>query len=179
MNKNSFQQQISRLVETFGANHYKPERINLIWGEIQDLSDWWMAKTMDRFIGELRQPPLMVEFREEISKERERLWKIEKAKNEKDAKDFYSGTYAPEDKKTICQMISKRLQGKVSDAEYATFIEHLEHAAKNPSEKINHVACRDCDDRGIVWDKENYVFKCYCAQGSKRQEKYPIYSRQR
>lgn len=133
MNWDKFTKQIDRLAQTYGKNAYGEERVLLVWKEVKDLSDQWIEKVIDGFIGECRQAPLMTEFREQISKERERLWRIEKAKNAQDAKDFFAGTYQDEDKATICQYIKKRLNGKVSDEDYETFIKHLTHAAERGS----------------------------------------------
>lgn len=72
ISENHFRYQMNRLAETFGANHYKSERVRMIWQAIKDLSDHWLEKTVDSFIGYQRHAPLLEEFSGEISKERER-----------------------------------------------------------------------------------------------------------
>lgn len=71
MDANHFKQQIGRLVETFGANHYKPERVNLIWREVKDAPDAWLTRVVDELIGSSRYAPLLTEFREHLSRLRE------------------------------------------------------------------------------------------------------------
>lgn len=75
-----------RLENCYASKHrldlfYNKDRGDLIWREVQQLSDEWMVRTVDLFIGEYERPPLMPQFREQISKERERLWVIEKKAN--------------------------------------------------------------------------------------------------
>lgn len=170
-----FTQQLNRVASTFGKNAYGDERIQLIWREVKDLSSNWMVKTVDRFIGECRHAPLMPEFREEISKERERLWQFEKKQRAKDAKDFFEGVYAPEDKKTICQFIQKRLRNEVLDADYQTFVKHLTHATESVTDINHRIKCKTCIDSGLVFQREeNYewIYRCFCSQGDKQPQGY-------
>jgi hypothetical protein len=125
-----FQSQMNRLVEQFGKQAYGTERCKLIWQVVQDLELAWFTGIVDQFIGECRLPPLMPEFRDAIAKERERLWKIQKQQNEKDAQAFFEGTYDAEDTRTICQTIVKRLTKGVPDEDYANFIKLLNQAAQ-------------------------------------------------
>lgn len=67
-----FQLQMDRLGQTFGANHYKPDRTMIIWKEFRDLPEGWMRATVDRFIGEMRQAPLLAEFRTALVMDRDR-----------------------------------------------------------------------------------------------------------
>jgi hypothetical protein len=128
MNMAEFDTQISRLKNTFGDRAYPDERLKLIWREVREFSSGWFEKLVDRLICDSRLPPLLPEFRNEISRERERLWDLQKKQHTQDAKDFYSGKFQPEDAKTICQYIIKRAQGSVSDQDYANFVKHLKYA---------------------------------------------------
>jgi hypothetical protein len=176
-----FTLQMNRIASTFGKNAYGDERVQIIWREVKDFSTEWMIKTVDRFIGELRQAPLMPEFREEIAREREKLWQVEKKQREKDAKGFFDGIYAPEDKKTICQFIQKRLRHQVSDSDYQTFVSHLKHAASSVADINQRIKCNACDDSGLVFhrDEENYewIYRCFCAQGDRQSKAYQRYER--
>lgn len=170
-----FQRQMNRLVDQFGKSTYGTERCTLIWREIQDFSGMWWEKTVDKFLLTCRQAPLMDELASEIGAERERLYKQQKKQHEQDAKDFYSGAYQPDDVKTICQYMVKRIMGEVSDEDYAQFLKHLKEAANsNPATKDS---CRDCDNSGLVFAPGNYVYRCYCRHGQARQENYPIFQR--
>lgn len=174
MSPGEFQIEMSRLSEQFGKQTYSTERCKLLWQEIQNLSHAWFARVVDRFIGEFRQAPLMPEFREEIAKERERLWKKEKEQHSKDAEAFFESSFDTTEMKTICQFILKRLAGGVTDVEYATFLKHLRAAAKSASK--TKVKCDTCDDAGhvVFWDgKGNSVIRCYCPQGSKQPATLP------
>lgn len=128
MRPDEFQSQMNRLITQFGKTQYSDERTKLIWREVKDFSSPWWERTVDHLLLTSRQAPLQAEFGELIGRERERVWRQEKVQNEKDAKDFFAGTYQPDDVQTICQMITKRLAGGVSDADYANFVKHLESA---------------------------------------------------
>lgn len=137
MNRSFFQQQMNRLGDTFGVNQYKIERIEVIWKEVRDFSDSWFSKTVDKFIGECRHAPLMAEFRDEISKERERMAYGEKRQHTQDAKDFFQGTYMPDDVKAIVQTIVNKIQfnglripDEKEEQDYQQFIKLLDNAAK-------------------------------------------------
>lgn len=176
-----FQFQMNRLITQFGKSSYSTERIKLICREVRGLSALWFEKLVDQFIGECRHAPLLPEFREEIAKERERIHRIEKDSHAKDAEEFFDGIYMPEDKKTICQYIQKRLRGEISDADFEVFIKHLNHAGKGISHKVSEISCRDCDGSGRVFhrNEENYefVYRCYCPQGQKQAKSYAIWPR--
>lgn len=176
MREQDFQQQMGRIESQFGK--YGVERASLLWREVKDFSPKWFEQVVDRLLGECRQTPLPAEFREDISRERERIWKLEKNKNEKDAKDFFEGTYQPDDKKTICQMITSRLKGNVSDGDYGNFIKMLDVAAKGVPKVTPIGSCRTCDESGYVFTRvENceYVYRCFCQAGRSKSKAYPVY----
>ena len=77
MNPQRFANQINRLAKQF-SSAFSEERVKLIWREVGQLSDEWFETLVDRFIGDLRQAPLLPDFREAASIERDRLWEIEK-----------------------------------------------------------------------------------------------------
>lgn len=129
MTLSEFQNQMQRLIEQFGKSAYSQARTELVWREVKELNPRWWECTVDRLLGECRQPPLMHEFREDISKERERLWTIEKRKNEESAKQFFNGTYMAPEIKEICQTIRDRLADKISDENYSSFVNLLNYTA--------------------------------------------------
>lgn len=123
MTEPEFKTQMQRLITTW-PNVYSTERVAVIWQEVRGFSPHWFKRVVDRFIGESRQAPLMAEFRDEISRERERTWFTEKKQNAQDAKEFFE--LSESEGKSIADMIKKRAMGGVSDPEWATFIESLD-----------------------------------------------------
>jgi hypothetical protein len=119
MNESRFAHQMNRLAKQF-PNAYSEERVKLIWREVQAFSDHWLERVVDRFLGELRQAPLIPEFREEASRERERLREIEKRQEASDAKAFMSALSDGEVSE-ICGQIRKRVEGRVSDEDFNKF----------------------------------------------------------
>lgn len=125
MKQQHFQTQVNRLAETFGAQAYKRERVELIWREVANFGEVWFTKAIDDFIGNCRHAPLLPEFREKISLERERGWIGEKAQHAKDAKDTWAGTLMPEESRIICQAIIARVQNRLCDDDWAAFMKGL------------------------------------------------------
>lgn len=78
MDSKVFREQMERLMSCFGERNYNTDRCALIWKECSNLSNEWMIRTVDHFIGNERHAPLMPEFRSEIAKEREHNWKAQK-----------------------------------------------------------------------------------------------------
>lgn len=167
MNIQEFNTQMQRLVSNFGKNSYPDEKARLIWGEVRDFQGSWLQRAVDRFIGDFRQAPLVQDFREAAAKERERSWSLQKKQHEQDAKDFYAGTYQPEEVRVICQFIIKRMQGGVSDEDWRNFITHL-----NTSADVSK-GCKRCDGEGAVF-VDGAVGRCICAKGLNRKENWPI-----
>jgi hypothetical protein len=105
-----FNTQYQRLVKHFGKTAMSEEKAILIWREVREYDASWFGRVIDHMIGNLRQAPIMVDFREWISKERERRWDREKRMHEVDAKEAMS-RYTPEQIKMMCQEIRQRIQG--------------------------------------------------------------------
>lgn len=122
-----FKHQMNRLADTFGANQYKTERVQVIWKAVKDLSDAWLTKTVDYFVGYFRQAPLMQEFEEEISKERERLYRLERETEEREAKQFMSH-YSGQDIQTICSQIRDRVVGKMPESDFNSMLKLLKRS---------------------------------------------------
>jgi hypothetical protein len=120
-----FSNHMNRLCTQFGKTAYSTERAALIWREVQHLDGAWWGKTVDRLLGECRQPPLLPEIREFISREREKTWMGEKKQGAEDAQNFFKTKFLPEDKKVICQTIIDRLRHKVPDNIWDNFLNGL------------------------------------------------------
>lgn len=62
MNLATFKLQMERLSAQFGKAAYSQGRVDLIWNEVQDMSDTWFVKTVNHFLGSSRHAPLVPEF---------------------------------------------------------------------------------------------------------------------
>jgi hypothetical protein len=172
-----FKNQINRLAETFGANVYKPERIKMIWNDVKDLSPEWFARVVDELIGSSRQPPLVPEFREAVSRERERLWAIEKKQHANEATKFFHSKFSTEDKRWAVQQILRRVVGNMTDHDFGLFLGGLADGADD----AQPVDCGLCEDTGLLWarsksDNHDHVFKCPCRAGVKDGRRYPVWT---
>ena len=118
-----FQSEIERLVKVFGDKAYPKERTKLIWDQVKYLSDEWMTNTVNYFIGYLRTPPLMAEFGEQVSRQREKDYSFTKSIHSREAKDFMQEKFlGPDDVKFAAGSIIRRLKGGMSDEDYKKFI---------------------------------------------------------
>jgi hypothetical protein len=132
MSNAHFQIQIGRLSERWRGT-YVPSLIELIWREVKELPDSWLTKTIDDLIGNSRQAPLLPDFRERISLERERGWRSEKEQYVREAKELFRGTLLPEEQNIIFQTIVKRVNGRLSDQDWSCFLKGLDLLAKTPT----------------------------------------------
>lgn len=131
MQSQEFNRELNRLKDCFGDKNYSDERVKILWSEVKDLTGDWFIRVINFFIGNQRQPPLIGEFREEIAKERDRQWKIKKTEHSQDAKDFWNGTYQPDEVKWICETIRNRMRKNILDENWEKFIEHLNYTASS------------------------------------------------
>lgn len=120
-----------RLKNTYEAKYYPPERVKVLWHEIQGFSSQWFMHVVDEFIGSMRQAPLLNEFREAMSKEREKVAYKDKMQHSQDAHDFFNATYQDDDIAEICTNIRKIIRGVSSPKETEQYIQLLQHAADN------------------------------------------------
>jgi hypothetical protein len=173
MNIQHFQAQVNRLAETFGAQYYKRERVEILWKSAKDLSDEWFSAVVDNFIGNMRQAPLMPEFQAEIGKERDRLWQQTKQQERREAKAFMS-VYAAEDLQGICANIRKRVAGDMANSDFDSFVELL---GKVPSQV--QALCRECQGDGLIFHRPEEggeeVFRCYCGAGMRQPAAFPAW----
>lgn len=130
MNQQEFVTQIDRLKNVYGDRNYSDERVKAIFGMVKAESGYWWARAVETLLLTHRQPPLMPEIGEMLAVERERRYEREKREHAQDAKDFFSGTYQPDDVKQICQTIIKRMNRGVSDQDWEKFVGLLEETAR-------------------------------------------------
>jgi len=165
-----FQVQVGRLSETFGKNAYGSERIALIWKEVSLLSNETFIRIVDRFVGELRQAPLLPDFREAASKEREQLWGQKKQEERVTAKEFESA-FSRDDTSMIASAIIKRITADLTDAEWESVLRMLDNLSKTgPRAK-----CTRCQDTGALFARRkgdvcgDHAFRCDCPAGERNR----------
>ncbi len=172
MTEAQFQNQMRRLSSQW-PNAYGPERAEIIWREVKDCDDKWFASVVDRFIGELRQPPLMQEFREELSRYREKNWHREKEQHRLESEHAIKSIFDGQWVQSICKDITDRIEGRVSDEIFTDFVRGIG--------KLAGVRCRRCGDSGLVWqtdeNKFEWVYRCYCPEGERQSKAIPQVSR--
>ncbi len=126
MTDSAFRTQMQRMIDAFGAQHYKQERLAMVWKELGALSDSAFTRVVDRLIAESRYAPLLPEFRDAAAVEREQAWRHEKREHKQDAQEFYKSSFAKDEVRLLTQTIIDRLVGKCSDADWASFMSGLD-----------------------------------------------------
>lgn len=145
MNQGYFVSQIDRLKDVFGDRAFPDERVRLIWNAVQNLSDQFLRRTVDYFIGYEDRAPMMNKWDEQISKEREIVNRKEKQAHSQDAKEFAS-MYSGEDIATICDQIRLRCKSRMNDEHFSSFNQMLTGSYR--------FRCGKCEDTGAYFDKE-------------------------
>lgn len=89
MNAHEFQSQINRLSEHFGKTKYSREFCQLLWKEVEQYPEFWFRSAVDEFIGDLSSSPLIKDFRERLSKEKQKAnYREKKAREEQGFGNF-------------------------------------------------------------------------------------------
>lgn len=130
MNEKEFQTQILRLIRVYGEPAYKTERTQLIWREMSSLPADSFCRVVDFLIAECRQPPMLKEFREAVSIEREKLHAKEKKDHTKDSWEFWKGsgqaTASNEEQVWVFQAIRMRIKREMPDNDWSAFMKLIE-----------------------------------------------------
>lgn len=176
-----FNEQIIRLRGCFGDRAYPDDRAKVIWDEVKFLNNDWLKKTVDKFIGELRQAPLLIEFREAASRERNLRHAVDKGEYSQGAQEFFSGSMHPEETKSLFAAVVSRLNGTLSQEKWDEHKEIVKNMVASSSQKKR---CPWCDDSGVVYaeslqNKNTYTFLCGCSIGSRLNYPYPKWNRDR
>ena len=168
MNRQHYQHQITRLQETFGMTTYKTERMGVIWQVVENQSDQWMTRVTDYFIGHMSKPPLVPEFREQISRMREELWSEEKRVSAK-ATEMAMSSYSQDDEAMMLKTIIRRIGGGVSDSEWSGFKRMLNGVASGSETAKKEFYCELCFNSGYYVHAGNKcTYKCSCRHGQAR-----------
>lgn len=174
MTEQQFAGQMSRLTEVFGKQSFGTERAALVWQQVRELEAGWFRGVVDGFIGECRQAPLVSDFSGAVAEERERRWRIEKAQNAKEAKEFFQGSFSDDDRSMLLQGIIKRLRGQMAGPEWTAFTGMLDQTIK-----LTHKArCGVCHEAGVIFRGDEQgavsVCRCTCEAGQRDRRNYPV-----
>lgn len=120
-----FVKEMSRLSERW-PGIYTTSVSALIWNQIKDLTNEEFVEIITEFLGSMRSAPLLPDICLKASEIREHKYKLKRKQEEQDSKDFWSGTYHPEEKKWMFDMIRNRLKGFVSDQDWLQFMKLIE-----------------------------------------------------
>lgn len=169
MTQPEFESQMNRLAECYGKTAYGMERTRLIFNEVKSLSSQWMSKVVSDFIGSSRQAPLVKDFQEGATKERERLWDIEKKQERSESINSKNYKFGDDERAGIFEAVNARLIGKLNDSAFESFHKGIG--------KLSWASCNYCDQVGYVFLKNesgnDYPHACVCEAGSKKPNKFP------
>lgn len=177
MTAQDFQTQMSRMTETFGKTPYGTERMKLLWLEVKDFDPRWFERLVSRFIGECRQAPMLGDFREAASRERERIHDEEKRQEQNETFRALKGHLAGEDVAMVVQTIKGILSGQLGEAERSGL--HSTLAAQvRYSDSLSPPDCPRCADVGLLFldeGRHTFTYRCTCTRGLNDPRAFPVW----
>ena len=137
--------------EFYGSQHMGQAKSEMYWNELKDFSPKQVLNVMTILIGECKMAPTLVEIRDRCAQLREKIRQFEREQERKDAADFWSGTYHPNDVKMIVATIKDRVFGNCDDKTWSEFMDFL----KTHAQKRSPARCERCDDTFVFYDVNN------------------------
>lgn len=135
MTATEFDTQFNRLTERW-KTAYSNEFKKILWHEFQYLPNHAMERIITRLIGDCRQPPMMPEFRDYRSMERDKSWVEEKKQNTLDAKAFFEGSrFSDDEKKNFMTMIRRKVNNAVKEEDWDAFLKIMDETNRAPIPK--------------------------------------------
>jgi hypothetical protein len=128
MDRGFFETQLARIANQYGPKALGEERVKIIWREVNQFTDRWFESLITEMIASCDRAPLPKQFSEAASRERDRLYLIEKAKNTREAEASWNWLTQPE-VELICRTIRERMVGKIQDSNWVSFVQVLEQIA--------------------------------------------------
>lgn len=61
-----FEREMVRLRAAYGDKGYPDDRVKLIWNAVKKMPDVWMENTVNRFIGNMRNSPVLEDFNQRV-----------------------------------------------------------------------------------------------------------------
>lgn len=127
MNKETWTSKVSLLQKTFGENKYNDARVSIIWNDVKDLSDYWLKRIVDQAVKNYKD----IQWGEEISKERERVW--DNQKKEPFAPKQWNNSHSIFSKEEIAQhfqVMRDAATGKIAPQQARQYASVLREALK-------------------------------------------------
>lgn len=110
MNFEEFNMQMNRLTGRFGEKVYSNDFTKLLWKEISIYPERALEYMVDRAIGELRQAPLLPDFRKWISDYRENMAEFDKKQTVKTFEEAFGSSLTNEETGFLAQNIINSLR---------------------------------------------------------------------
>ena len=165
-----FKTEMDRFYSVFGKMNYPGEREKIIWDVVKAYTKDFLYHTISEMVGTFTpsRPPQIQDFRLAVAQERERLHQKEKLGHSKDADDFFhKSQITDEDRSFFMKNIQKRMTGAMPDPDWDAFMRIL-----NERCGIKTSVCSTCLGSGLVFDDQQYVYRCSCAIGRNRPERF-------
>lgn len=177
MNDAAFRTQIDRLKEVYGEKAYPVERMKIMFNAVKAMPDYWMESSVNEFIGNHRQAPLLEAFLKKIDEHREKERYDNAHENRSGVSGFGKlGTSLGEAalysanqsfSKACTSLIRKKQEGKINYEDFLHHCDLLDEAAQELDRK-----CPDCADEGYMRVRDDLgapvLYRCHCSVGAER-----------
>lgn len=169
MNFPEFNKQVDRLRDVWGDRSFPDERVKLLWREVMGHDALWFTVICDGLIMSSERAPKVTDFSAAASEERERIWKIEKQKHERDAESFMRSSYADEDVGLLMKTIIGRMNRDIDDTKWKQFLDTMKSVSLSASQG-GRPTCQICDGHGNIFlsnpEGIYFVDRCTCRRAS-------------
>lgn len=124
MNKTHFETQMKRLSAVFPNAYSSSERVEVIYKAVCAVEEETFTRIITGLIGSSKYAPLVPDFLNQMSLEREKNRTKGKEQEKKDGDEFW-GNYHNDEKHEIGETIRNRARGLVGDTDWESFLKVL------------------------------------------------------
>lgn len=173
-----FEKEMKRVLDTFGERFFPEERVKMIWSFSKDMESKNFKNVIDTIIAEwpINRPPVPADFMKQVEEEKKRFWNVPISEWKNDFVERpQDSIFSKEDIAEFFNVIRAIISGKVSKADQKKYVEMTMTSIFNSP---NRPKCLDCDDEGVLFDEDKFIFKCRCPKGLLRKENFPLWNRE-
>lgn len=124
-----YQTQINRLINNYGERAFSDEKVKALWKALKDVPGPIFDTAVNSLIMNCRASPTLTDFNEKINEAR--VMEQKRTPQLASPDSFGPSSFNDGDIKFMTSMISARMRGAVSDADWRVFREAIDKQGKN------------------------------------------------
>lgn len=169
-----FLEQLSRIKNMFGEQHYNEEKIDLLFKRLQFISNENFKLTVDEIILNSRFNPSVddyLKYHDEVKRRKKIKSRDEPAIQILDNRP--GSIFSKDEIRMFFATMFKAISKEIPKSDLDLLSEYINTRLKGANIKY---ICPKCEDTGICIEDKNgsdYAYKCNCPAGKTRPEAYP------